>query len=179
LPTAAECGDGIGIQHGGIDTGHDLGREVDLRLAKDQGELIHGHGLQAAASPHQIAALVVHRAAGWTRRNDEREHAPLGGLDLDQLDTQMQPNEQTDFGPVGCVECRGAHDPAGQLVGDAQDHAASAFVRQRTLVAAQFLEIVPVLGLLELDVLRLAVEQQSLLEVVFTSNDHVTMWACR
>ena len=43
----------------------------------------------------------------------------------------------------------------------------------------QFLEIVPVLGFLELDMLRLAVEQQGLLEVVFSSNDHVTMWTCR
>ena len=100
-------------------------------------------------------------------------------LDFDEFDPQMQPLEQADLGSIRRVERGRAHDPARQLVGDAQDNAASAFVRQRTAVADQFLEVVPVLGLLELDMLRLAVEQQSLLEVVLILNDHVTMWACR
>ena len=91
----------------------------------------------------------------------------------------MQSVKQADLVTVGRVECGRAHNPARQLVCHAQHNAAAALVGQRAALADKFLEVVPVLGLLELDVLCLAVEQQSLLEVVFISNDHVSMWACR
>jgi len=54
----------------------------------------------------------------------------------------MQPFEQTDFGPIRCVECGRAHNPARELVGHAQHNAAAALVDQCTAIADKFLEVV-------------------------------------
>ena len=84
-----------------------------------------------------------------------------------------------ELGAVDGFERGRSDNPTRWRICDAQNDAATTFVGKGAAGAYQVLEVVTVLGLLELDMLRLTVESQGFQEVRLSANDHRAMCACR
>ena len=136
-----------------------LGKPVRLTLGKDCPQLVGRHRHQFLARPHQILALVVDGLALRARRNMEDEHPAIGMRHFVKRDLQEKPFVDAGHRALGHVKRLRADHAARHLVGHAENHPAATLVCQRHAVIHQLLEVVTVLGRLELKVLVLGTNQ--------------------